>query len=88
MTIKARKLSYDPECGDLASSFLADQEGTRDLSAEEFDALKADLAQDIQQAIEDWFQGRGVCETCGAYAELVLADGEYHVCAKCQRVKQ
>ncbi len=43
-----RKLSYDSECEKLARHFLTDKPDATDADA-------ADLAQDIQDAIEDWF---------------------------------
>jgi hypothetical protein len=41
---------YDSRCGDLAEVFLEDEHGT--------EAEVAELAQCIQDAIEDWFEAR------------------------------
>jgi hypothetical protein len=41
---------YDSRCGDLAEVFLEDEHGT--------EAEIAELAQCIQDAIEDWLEGR------------------------------
>jgi hypothetical protein len=47
---------YDPQCGELARYFL----GT-DLFAKD---NEAELAQEIQDAVENWFQSKA-CPTCG-----------------------
>lgn len=50
---RKRSGSYDPDCGTLAERFLADAARTGERPRTAGDA--ADLAQDIQGAIEDWF---------------------------------
>jgi Mn-dependent DtxR family transcriptional regulator len=44
-------MSYDPKCYDLAESFLQDHPGYPKEAAD-------DLAQAIQDAIEEWFEDR------------------------------
>jgi hypothetical protein len=47
-----RKLCYDPACAELARHFLDGEHGSDDP-----DTI-ADLAQDIQDAVESWFDCR------------------------------
>lgn len=44
---------YDPKCYELARHFLQDVEG---LDTNERDLLCDELAQRIQQTIEEWFE--------------------------------
>jgi hypothetical protein len=44
---RARRLSFDPACRELADHFLSTSVWT--------EAERNDLAQDIQEAVEDWF---------------------------------
>jgi hypothetical protein len=52
----AKKFSYDPDCEKLAEMFLSDAARTREIKRCDGDA--ADLAQDIQDAVEAWFRFR------------------------------
>lgn len=53
-------MSYDTKCHDLAIVFLSN---TPDIDNEK---SRADLAQTIQTALEDWIRyNEGPCEGCG-----------------------
>ncbi len=47
-------MAYDPECEELAAYFLADSKD---------ELAKRELAQHIQDAVEDWLSGNATTET-------------------------
>lgn len=48
--MQKRKMSYDSKCYDLAESFMEDE----NVKPEDREAILSNLAQDIQEAIEDF----------------------------------
>ncbi len=73
--------SYDEECERLARNFLADDPGATDTDAQ-------DLAQHIQEAVEDWLSvefGRNTAEFKQAIAEF---NGDKRVAERCGGSKE
>lgn len=60
MAREKKKYSYDSACEDLAKAFLEDDRAQ--IKEEEFDGLCCDLAQEIQQVIEDFISVERVGE--------------------------
>lgn len=51
-----RKTLCDPKCVELAGMFLGDVPGIAKLPTNEFNHYRTELAQRIQEAIEDWLE--------------------------------